>query len=86
MAAPSRKAADIAQHDRATDSWLGAKFGLPAGVPGLQTLILCYLLIPVLNGSANILEVLDIAGNDGGVVFDGMRSDEDVSVVVGPAA
>jgi len=47
---------------------------------------LCYLLIPVLYGSADILEVLDIAANDGGVVFNGMCGDEDVSVVVGPAA
>jgi len=44
-----------------------------------------YLLIPVLDPGTDVLEVLDIAGDDRSAVLDGMCGDEDVSIVMGAA-
>ena len=44
-----------------------------------------YLLIPVLDLGAKVLEVLDIAGDDRRAVLEGMSGDEDVRIVMGAA-
>jgi hypothetical protein len=49
----------------------------------LRALILYFLLIPVLDAGSDVLEVLNIAGDDCSAALHGMGRDEDVSIVMG---